>query len=512
MSQSGVRKKMPDSDFNTQGLTRRLGVLDIGSNSVRLVIYELYGAHFTPIYNEKILAGLGRDLNQTGKLSETGKATALAALKRFKHIAESQKLSSMLIGATAALRVASDAPDFIETVKNETGFDINPVSGKEEARLTAMGLIAAQPRAQGLAADLGGASLELVGVQNNKAQTGASLPLGPFEVIGKNLSGFIDYDDEALHKTVSEHLDEIDLKKFEGQALYLIGGAWRNLASVHQEKMNYPLRILQSYELSTSDAITLAQWAYKDGRESVLNWPGMRSRRAETLPYCGYLLSRLIEYLKPKNIIISQTGLREGLIYDSLSPALKNRNSLFDGCRDLARGNLQAVHFGEPLYKFLENSAEIFPVSFDRDNENRLRKAACFLAGFGKGFHPDYRAALVFDDVLYAPIAALTHKERIYLALILYRSYTSKSLSESRQKIVNLLSETEQRTARIYGTAMRVGIVASGRSVDLLPAMTLDIHDGRISLKFAPEFSALYSSRVKYRLKKLAQIGGYDLA
>ena len=108
MSQSGVRKKMPDSDFNTQGLTRRLGVLDIGSNSVRLVIYELYGAHFTPIYNEKILAGLGRDLNQTGKLSETGKATALAALKRFKHIAESQKLSSMLIGATAALRVASD--------------------------------------------------------------------------------------------------------------------------------------------------------------------------------------------------------------------------------------------------------------------------------------------------------------------------------------------------------------------------------------------------------------------
>ena len=144
--------------------------------------------------------------------------------------------------------------------------------------------------------------------------------------------------------------------------------------------MNYPLRILQSYELSTSEAITLAQWAYKDGRESVLSWPGMRSRRAETLPYCGYLLNRLIEYVKPKNIIISQTGLREGLIYDSLSPALKIRNYLFDGCRDLARGNLQAVHFGEPLYKFLESSAEIFPASFDRDNENRLRKAACFLA------------------------------------------------------------------------------------------------------------------------------------
>jgi len=501
---------MLDNDLNTQDLTRRLGVLDIGSNSVRLVIYELYGAHFTPIYNEKILAGLGRDLNQTGKLSEAGKAMALAALKRFKLIASSQRLGEVLIGATAALRVASDAASFIEDVKNETGFIIDPVSGEEEARLTAMGLIAAQPRAKGLAADLGGASLELVEIHDMKAKAGVSLPLGPFEVIGKHLSDFNNFDDETFRERVSAHLKTVDFQQYKHQTLYLIGGAWRNLASVHQEKINYPMRILQSYELSTQDAIELAQWAYTDGRDSLLSWPGMRSRRAETLPYCGFLLSRLIEWVQPKNIIISQTGLREGLIYDSLSTTKKSRNSLFDGCRDLAQGNLQAVHFGEPLYTFLENCAEKFPVSFEKDNENRLRKAACFLAGFGKGFHPDYRAGLVFDDVLYAPIAALTHRERIYLALILYRSYTSKSLSESRQNIVNLLSETEQKTARIYGTAMRVGIVASGRSVDLLSSMKLDIIDGRISLKFDPEFSALYSARVKYRLKKLAQIGGYE--
>ena len=191
---------MADSNFtpDSEGLSQRLGVLDIGSNSVRLVIYERFGTHFSPIYNEKILAGLGRDLSRTGRLSQTGKITALAALKRFKLIAVSQKLDAMHIGATAALRIASDAADFIEDVKRETGFEIDPVSGREEARLTAMGLIAAQPRAEGLAADLGGASLELVRVHGGVAEEGISLPLGPFEVIGKNLAEFSDYQSHLM--------------------------------------------------------------------------------------------------------------------------------------------------------------------------------------------------------------------------------------------------------------------------------------------------------------------------
>jgi len=504
---------MPETVLTSSSgaLTRRLAVLDIGSNSVRLVIYELFGAHFTPVYNEKILAGLGRDLSRTGKLSESGKVMALEALKRFKLIVGAQRLEAVLIGATAALRVASDAAKFIMDVKAETGFAINPVSGEEEARLTAMGLISAQPRAEGVAADLGGASLELIQLHKGNAEKGLSLPLGPFEVIGKDLSGFSDYDNAVFSDKVSKALDKASLHRFEGQTLYLIGGAWRNLASIHQEKSNYPMRVLQSYELSCVDAMNIAQWAYGEGRETVLNWPGMRSRRAETLPYSGYLLGQLIQRTHPKNIVISQTGLREGLVYDSLSDTLKSRDSLFDGCRDLARGNLQAVHFGKPLYRSLEKSAKSFPTSFAIDNENRLRKAACFLAGYGKGLHPDYRAGLVFDNVLYAPLPALTHKERVYLALILFSSYTGRAFPEHRQDIIDLLSEAEQKAARIYGTAMRVGIVTTGRSVDLLASIDLELIGEHLSLTVPSEFSALYSSRVKHRLKKLAQIGGFTL-
>ncbi len=504
---------MPQSDImNSTKISSRLGVLDIGSNSVRLVVYELFGAHFTPVYNEKVLAGLGRDLSQTGNLSEAGKVTALAALKRFKIITNSLKLGQVLIGATAALRVAGDAAEFIERVRTETGFVITPISGLEEARLTAMGLIASQPLAKGLAADLGGASLELVRVQGGKAETGVSLPLGPFEVIGKDLSAFTGFEMATFKAAIDAQLAKANLDKQRGETLYLIGGAWRNLASIHQKKYSYPLKIVQSYELSVEAASTLSRWAYTEGRDELLAWPSMKARRSETLPYSGYLLEKLIEQLQPDKVVISQTGLREGIVYDNLSETLKKRDTLLDGCRDLARGNLQAVHFGDPLFRFLEDAAENFPRSFDPDNENRLRKAACYLAGFGKGLHPDYTPELVFDDILYAPFSALTHKERIYLALILFNSYTSKNFPKKRGDIIGLLSAEEQKAARIYGTAMRTGIVASGRSIELLSVLKLTLKDRELGLYIPKHLSGLYSPRVEYRMNKLAQIGEFTLS
>ena len=497
---------------NYSDLTSRLGVLDIGSNSVRLVIYELFGAHFTPVYNEKVLAGLGRDLNRTGNLSEAGKVATLAALKRFRILTDTLHLDNILIGATAALRVAADAPDFIEIIKDETGFEIEPISGLEEARLTAMGLISSQPTAKGLAADLGGASLELIKVEDGKAGQGISLPLGPFEVIGRDLAGFTNFSNSELKEKVAAELSKAKLEGRQGQALYLIGGAWRNLASVHQTQSGYPLKVVQSYSLSQRDAAELSHWAYTQGRETLLSYPEMKARRAETLPYCGFLLSELIKHVNPSEVVISQTGLREGIVYDHLSDTLKSRDALLDGCQDLAHGNLQAIHFGEPLFEFLEEASQEFISSFDKANETRLRKAACYLAGFGKGLHPDYTPALVFDDILYAPFSALNHKERIYLSLMLYSSYTRKDLTGRRADIIALLSEEERKAAKIYGMAMRVGIVASGRSIDLLAQMQLILKENVISLDIPEALSALYTPRVKYRMKKLSQIGDFSLS
>ena len=484
----------------------RIGVLDIGSNSVRFVIYELFGAHFTPVYNEKVLAGLGRDLRDTGQLSEKGKNLAFESLRRFKAIADAQGLSKLLIGATAALRVAKDAPDFIEHVNNEIGLDISPISGEEEARLTAMGMLAADRRAQGLAADLGGASLEFVHVQDTAVAKGISLKLGPFEMLGSKPADIENFTRPDIRTKIEIKLAQIDLAGFKGQALHLIGGAWRNLAAIHQQRHNYPMRTLQAYNLSLDDAQDLAAWAYTDGREEILAWSGISTRRLETLPYSGYLLEMIIDRMQPSIVIISTTGLREGLVYDAMDPELRARDSLLDGCRDLARGNLQAVHFAEPLYQFLEDAAANFPKSFDIENENRLRRAACHLAGIGKGLHPDYRADLVFDDVLYAPLANLTHQERAYLALILFSSYTGKHLPKNGEAVEALLSEETRHAARTYGAAMRLAIVATGRSADLFDSFKLRVIDGALDLTAEPSMDALLSDRVRYRLKKLSQL------
>lgn len=484
---------------------KRYGVLDIGSNSVRLVIYDVYGSSFVPIYSEKIHAGLGRELAKTGRLSPEGCRQTQGALKRFALICDAQSVQNVLIAATAAMREAKDAADYVKTIKSETGFDLTPISGQEEARLSAMGLIAAMPRAKGIAADLGGASLELISVTNHQPAKGYSFPLGPFPMGGTDLKDGR-FSPKDLRAKINAVLDGGAAPRgaLAGQTLYLIGGAWRNLALIHQQKRDYPLGTMQGYEMSVFDALEMANWAYGAGRAEVMHWPGIAMRRSETLPYGALMLSALIERFTPNRVVVSRTGLREGMIYDALSPEQRARDALLDGCRDLAAGNLQGgASFARPLFKFLEPASRAFPPVFPAVDEDRLRRAACILAGMGKGLHPSYRAALIFEDVLYAPLSGLTHKERSYLALILFRSITGKQSPPNERAVQLLLSPAEQTAASIYGLAIRLAVVASGRSASLLRQLTLRIQDGQPILTTSDSHQNLNGPRTRLRLKRL---------
>jgi exopolyphosphatase/guanosine-5'-triphosphate,3'-diphosphate pyrophosphatase len=497
-------------------LGREVGVVDIGSNSVRLVIYDVFGAHFTPIYNEKVLAGLGRALKKTGKLSEEGKSLTLQALHRFDRIAKARGLPPLIFGATAALRVAQDAPEFLDDIKTQTGMRIVPISGDEEARLSAMGLMSMHPRAKGLAADLGGASLELVeiGVRNTKDDIGnrQSLPLGPFDLIGDDLSNLTEEQIAKAKILIRQYLAEHKslISKGKGKTLYLIGGAWRNLAAIHQSYVDYPLRTLQSYKLTPEIAQIHARWAYGDGRETVLNWPGMRKRRAETLPYSGLLLDVLIDEIKPKSVVISQSGLREGLVQNAIPEAQRNRDPLFDGCRAFAKGSLQTENFGRPLIRFIKPLKPLYPTVFNKSDDARIIKAACLMAGIGKDLHPDYRPEAIFAAVLYAPVAGLTHEERAFLALCLFRSYTSSRSVPTPNIIEALLTSEQRKVARMIGSTIRLAIVATGRSSELLDAFALSNKGTKLILEVEESERALLSDQVFFRLKKLAQKLGLE--
>lgn len=420
-------------------------------------------------------------------------------------------MDAPLVGATAALRVAEDAPDFVESIRRETGLDISPISGEEEARLAALGLLSNNDRRSGIGADLGGASLELMRIDQSLKKDGApvqgvSLPLGPFDAIGGRLSSLKTEDyaarisdlDAALAKAPG-YLDGED-------TLYLVGGAWRNLASVHQQRTNYPMRTLQGYRLSGEMAETLAHWAWTDGIDELLKWPGMRKARAETLPYAGLMLERLLKRFSPKSVVISMAGLREGLVWNTLSEQIKSRDALIDGCRDFARGFVQAEHFGPPLYRFLSPLLPALPCGFGERDDARLLQAACHLAGLGKNLHPDYRAELVFEDVLYAPVAGLSHSERAFLSLSLFRTYTAKRKPPVDGLIDELLIEAQQHTAACIGEAIRLGIVVTGRTPSLLTDFELVVRGAELHLLCNADRTAMITDQVRYRLAKLAKL------
>lgn len=491
-------------DLNDSLTLRRMGVIDIGSNSVRLVIYELLGAAATPVYNEKVLAGLGRALKIDGKLFAPGAAQTFKALRRFRQICTAHNLDETFVVATAAMREALDGPDFIERVRRDIGFEIECLSGEQEAQMAAYGVIAGQARAKGVVADLGGASLELITISDRTPGYGTTFPLGPF-VMEHNRPD--DYDPSFLRAQIASALSGIehDFSAHE-DTLYLVGGAWRNLALIHNKRTGYPLPILHGYAMRPETLLALARWAGEEAAQDLMNWPKLSSRRAETLPYCGLMLEALIQKLKPAHIVISPSGVREGRIYAALSSELHQRDTLMDACRHLAWGNEQGRHFGQPLFDWLNPAMTAFPSTFEPQSETRLRRAACLLVGMGKGLHPDHRAALVFSDVLFAPLSGLTHKERAYLALMLFASY-SGTINTPHDAAINYhLLEREKNCARIFGTAMRLGTVISGLSPSTLSKFKLSADDIALRLFVDETDNALFNRRGHMRAKSLASL------
>ncbi len=485
-----------------KALKKRVGVIDIGSNSVRFVVYSLNGAAFASVYDEKVLAGLGRDLRRTGKLSPQGCVQALAALRRFTALAKAQNLDEVLVAATAALRDADDAPEFIALVKKQTGLNIAPLSGEAEASMSAYGVIAGEPRAQGLAADLGGASLELVKIEDGRALGSMSYQLGPFAMYdGK-------FDPLTLRSLIeSKFTDTLSQNFSRLDTLYLIGGAWRNLAIIHQKRNDYPLRMAHNYRLGAPAARQLAEWACSpQGTQALLNWPNISQRRADTLPYGGLLLSVLLEKLPIKHVVIAPGGLRDGLVYTSLAPQTKKRDALFDACSSLSRRDGEQGKMGRALFVFLSGIHAGLPRAFNLDNENRLRKAASLLIGTGAGLHPDHRAQIVYEIALYGPLPGLTHKERAYLALMLFRSFRSRKKPPNNAALQHVLSPKEQMSATIYGEALRAAVVLSGRSSVVLKSFSLSVNRELLILQAQEGFGDFIIERIEEHFRALANM------
>lgn len=485
---------------------REAAVIDVGSNSVRMVLYRLEGRAIWTVFNEKVQAGLGRDLPATGKLSESGVALAMTALRRFSAVLDGVKPAYVFVAATAAVREAKDGPAFCERVAAETGLQIRVLTGEDEARFAALGVTAGNPRANGLAADMGGSSLELIRVGVDSGDPGITLPLGPFSLAEPG--GF---DVNRLRSTVASRLKPV-AQRFNTTELHAVGGGWRSLAQLHMEMSGYPLRIVHQYAMSASDARDVARFVAQQSRASLDRLPGVSKRRSETLPYAALVLDGLIEALGLSTIVFSAWGLREGLLYETLDRDERPVDPLIAGCAAL--GGRQGISPGLPaaLEAWLADVIEALPRSFDAERDGLLAAAACRLADLGARLHPDHRVDLVFDQVLRAPIPGQTHAERAWLAAALGARYGGAVSTPAPELIERLLPEEARLAARAMGLALRLGCDLSGRSPQLLANAWITVDEGALRLSAAPGYAdVLLGEQTRRRAKALAETMGLKL-
>jgi len=233
-----------DDDI-AKGLSR-VGVIDVGSNSVRLVVFD--GAARSPayFYNEKIMCALGAGLSETGHLSPTGRERALSAIRRFAALAEGMGIPPLTAVATAAVREASDRQDFCDEVLRETGIKIWVIDGREEARLSAQGVLLGWPGSYGLVCDIGGSSMELADLQDGKVGQRVTSALGPLKL--REIKG----GKKAIKAYIKETMVDLHGKMDAETAmrLFLVGGSWRAIARIDMERRGYPLTVLHEYRMT----------------------------------------------------------------------------------------------------------------------------------------------------------------------------------------------------------------------------------------------------------------------
>ncbi|AZV78837.1 Ppx/GppA family phosphatase [Parasedimentitalea marina] len=425
----------------------RVGVVDVGSNSVRLVVFD--GAARSPayFYNEKIMCALGAGLSESGILNPKGRIRALAALRRFQRLATGMGLPPLSVVATAAVRDARDGPDFCAEVLRETGMKIWVIDGREEARLSAQGVLLGWPGSYGLVCDIGGSSMELAELQDGRVGKRVTSSLGPLKLreLPGGRSGRKDHIKQVITK-LSEQMGP------QQDRLFLVGGSWRAIARIDMERRGYPLKVLHEYRMTSQSVRDTKKYIETNDLENLRQACGLSSARMSLVPYAIDVLSRLVRTFKPRDIAISSYGIREGLLYEQMPQRLRNRDPLIESCRFAEAKDARMPGFGKTLYTFVHPLFKSEP-----DATKRLLKAACLLHDVSWRAHPDFRAEVCFDNATRANLGGLKHSERIFLGLALLHRYRNKRQGKQYEHLFDLLDDKEKKQAEILGKAMRFG-------------------------------------------------------
>lgn len=486
---------MPDDSATLAVRHKPIGVIDIGSNSVRLVVYSGVMRTPIPIYNEKSICALGRDLETTHKLNPEGVEKALSALRRFQTLADAMGLARLDVMGTAAIRDAKDGQGFVDMVRDETGLSIRVLSGKQEAKRSALGVICGIPDADGLVADLGGGSVELVDVRRGGFDRHATLPLGTLRLADSSGN-----DPAKALKIINKHFDQESwISDAKGRSVYAVGGAWRALARVCIAHMNYPLHVLDNFTLTRPQAVSLFGLIAHLSPQTLEKIRGVDKSRLATLPIAAMMLERLLDIAQPQNLVFSIYGMREGQFYKDLPDDLKSIDPVISAAEHMCRSAGRDPSTGYETYEWL---SPLFPG--EDEDQSKLRLAACIMRDVCWSEHADYRAEQAFLRVLRLPFMGLEHEDRASLALALFYRYRTDDTTPTIDQAHAMLDDERIHRVRAIGLALRLTYALTGGTPGVLPKAKLDYGESTIVLSLPKDEPVFGSGSYAKRLSRLA--------
>jgi exopolyphosphatase/guanosine-5'-triphosphate,3'-diphosphate pyrophosphatase len=478
---------------------RPVSVVDIGSNSVRLVVYDGLRRAPTPVFNEKLLCGLGRGVATTRQLNPQGMERALGALRRFKALSRQIGAREVYAVATAAAREAENGPQFVDMAEEALGAHIDVLSGKEEARLAAMGVMAGVTGADGLIGDLGGGSLELIDVSEGRIRDGITFPLGPLRLM--DMSGG---SASKARDIIDRYLDSSPLMtQLKGRNLYAVGGTWRNIARIHMAQTRYPLHVLHNYTIAREQARSVADLVSHLSSSSLKDIKSVSRSRIDTLPYGALVLERLLAKSKVKQMVVSIYGVREGLLYSKLPKRKRDSDALLSSCWEFA---CRYARSPEHELELCDWTDKLFAhKSFEEtEAERRLRHAACLLADIGWRAHPDYRAQRSLGMISQAAFVDIDHAGRIFIALTIYYRYEGEEEGLT-SNLARLVDDKMLERARLLSDVFRLAYIVTAAMPGVLPKIGIEAEGTKgLILTVPKKFADLMGERVEKRLQALA--------
>jgi exopolyphosphatase / guanosine-5'-triphosphate,3'-diphosphate pyrophosphatase len=470
-------------------------IVDIGSNSVRLLVYDQLGRAPLPRFNEKSLCRLGDGLAETGAIAPDNFRRAVQALRRFRAIADAMGVARIDVTATEAMRRASNGPALAATIAAQSGLEVRVLTGAEEARYATLGVISGFFRPVGAVGDMGGGSLEVSeAIDDRVGERWVSLPLGALPVEAMLSEGLA-----SAKRRVDEILRDGLPTAIGRPTFYPVGGGWRALAKAHMEAVDAPVKVVHGYALDAEVARDFAKWIIRLPPARLAALPGVADRRARTLPAAALTLDRVLKRLAPRRVVFSALGLREGLLYSQLSEAERYLDPLVEGAQLIGLPFARTPEFAAELVTW---TASLFPG--ETPHETRLRVAVCALSDLAWRDPQDLRAEESFRRILRFPFIGVDHAERAFLALAVHARYAGRPDAPWLRPAVGLLSPVVARRAEILGRAVLLAYRFSGGAPAVLSSARLDVQPNRVRLEVAAAARAPDSEVVSDRLRLLA--------